>query len=309
MTNSAEQKIREILKVTGWSQEQLAREVGVTFAALNRWLNQGVVPREIYLHKIAALYKQRVEVKPISAEMLKKRLRQGDAFKIRNIQKLIEGNESLQEELLLLHTYNSNAIEGSTFTLKQTQTVLFSKAHFADKSLMEHMEIVNHGKVLKDIFNAKYKLPITEELIKVLHRDLLHGIREDAGEYSRHLRRIRGVDLALPHPEDIPEEMRHLIKSFSAQSKINPVERVARFHADFEAIHPFGDGNGRVGRLIMVLQLMAENYPPVLIENNRKADYYDALENAQRNSYNYLVDFLVDEIEKTYAIFKNYQRA
>lgn len=295
-------QIQEIRAVTNWSQQQFAQEVGVTFAAFNRWLNQGVAPREIYLQKIRVLHKHWVAAKPLDLAGFKKELLNTQKYKIKNVAKLLQQNQALREEMLLQHTYNSNAIEGSTFTLKETEGVLFSKAHIQDKSLVEHLEVVNHGKVLQDILVGKYALPVTESLIKAMHRDLMHGIRDDAGEYSKHLRRIRGVDLALPHPEDVPEEMRRLIRGQRGAGRLHPLEQVAQFHADFEAIHPFGDGNGRVGRLIMVLQLMHENYPPIFIPTNRKAEYYDALEKSQRHSHVHLTKFLLSELPRIHNL-------
>lgn len=299
-------KINEVRNVAGWSQERFASEVGVTFATFNRWVNLKVKPRDIYVSKINAIYKQVVGSKPISDKEFKDILNRVDDCIIEDIYSVINSDVDIFDELLLQLTYNSNAIEGTTFTLNETQVVIFDKANISNKSLVEHLEIVNHAVLLKDIFLGKFSGPVTEDMIKSFHSNLLRGIREDAGEYSKHIRRIKGVDLVLPHPDDIEFEMQYLIKSYSKQkisSDRHCVDIVSRFHADFEAIHPFGDGNGRVGRLIMIKQLLDQNYPPVLIENKRKADYYDALENAQRKSYNFLGSFICEEIKKTHEIF------
>ncbi len=131
----------------------------------------------------------------------------------------------------------------------------------------------------------------------------MQGIREDAGEYAKHQRAIRGYDLALPHPDDIPEEMQSLIKKMNFRKK-HPVEHIAKIHADFEAIHPFGDGNGRVGRLIMIIQLIDCGFAPCIISVNDKAKYYECLEYAQKKSYSHFVYFLAEAILKGYGIIQ-----
>jgi Fic family protein len=150
--------------------------------------------------------------------------------------------------------------------------------------------------VLRDIFAKKYRGPVTELLIKELHRALMQGIREDAGSYSKYQRAIRGVDLALTHPEDIPEEMGALIKKWKNFPK-KTVKEIGIFHVQFELIHPFGDGNGRLGRLLMTLQCLEQNFPPAVIETSRKAEYYEVLEYAQRKSEGPFVAFLADKKE------------
>lgn len=303
MTKELYKKIIEIREATGWTQEKFASELGVTFATFNRWVNGKVEPRKIYVEKIEALYRQIVAVRPISNRKLKEKISSLNACQIPDIYEVIQKDQDLFDDFLLQLTYNSNAIEGSTFTLHETQVVIFDKINISNKSLVEHLEVINHAELLKEIFQCKYSGSVNEKMIKDMHAALMRGIREDAGLYSKHIRRIKGVDLILPHPDDIEAEMQYLIKHSKQKQKEHYLEFVARFHADFEAIHPFGDGNGRVGRLIMIKQLMDMNYPPVLVENKRKADYYDALEKAQRKSYNYLTSFVCEEIQRSCRFF------
>jgi Fic family protein len=101
--------------------------------------------------------------------------------------------------------------------------------------------------------------------------------------------------------------MDHLLKRIN-KPKGDMIGHVAKMHAVFEAIHPFGDGNGRVGRLVMAIHLINAGYPPPAIENRRKADYYDALEAAQMRSDTHLTIFLTECLQKSYEIFKKHRR-
>ncbi len=105
---------------------------------------------------------------------------------------------------------------------------------------------------------------------------------------------------AVPHKERLGQICRW------NSGKPKNIQSIAEFHSGVELIHPFGDGNGRVGRLIMALQCQAGNYAPVIIENSRKAEYYEVLEYAQRKSEHPFVSFLVDEMKRTFRIIKKY---
>ena len=295
--------------VTGWTQPRLAQQLGVTFASLNRWLNRHAVPHPAMRQAILALYKAEVGIIPLPADVLARALKKLDREKPKHPApaKLLATSQGLRDDLLLELTYNSNAIEGSTLTKKQTEAVIFDKASLPDKSLVEQLEATNHAFTLNRIFDGDYSGPITEKTIKELHRMVLQGISADAGRYSKHHRAIRGVRLRLPAPEDIQEEMDHLLKRIN-KPRGHIIGHIARMHAAFEAIHPFGDGNGRVGRLIMAIQLINAGYPPPVIENERKADYYDALEAAQQRSDTHLSMFLAESIQRGYSIFRKHHR-
>ena len=301
------EQLQAILKTSGWSQQQVAARLGVTHAALSRWLNGHAVPQPRRRQAIAVLYKNAVGFRSLSAAERGRLLVRAQRFRIRGLWRKMRGNPPLLDELLLEHTYNSNAIEGSTLTKRQTEAIIFHKAYVRDKSLTEHLEATHHASVLREILLGQYPVHVSEDLIRQLHRALLRGIREDAGRYSTYQRAIRGVDIALTHPKDVPEEMAGLLKGWRhTEGRRYTIEDVARFHADFELIHPFGDGNGRVGRLIMLMQLLKRDDPPVIIESARKAEYYDVLEYAQRKSVEPFIVFLVDEMEHTHAVLRRY---
>jgi len=296
--------LKNLLRDRKMSQAVLAKQLGVTPAALSRWLHGHATPHPRKIEAIQKLYKQIIGFPSITRQKLTQTLRQAARFRVKNLWHKIASHRALQDELLLEHTYNSTAIEGSTFAKKETEAVIFDKSVIRDKSLIEHLEITNHAAVLSDIFNWKYPEKISEKLIKDIHQNLMQGIRKDTGGYSKHQRAIRGVDIHLTHPKDISEEMKSLVRKWNRSRK--QLSDIGRFHIRFELIHPFGDGNGRVGRLVMVIQCLAFDFPPVVIENSRKADYYEVLEYAQRYSENPFILFLINEMEQTRKILRRY---
>lgn len=294
---------------TGWPQVRLAEEIGVTFAALNRWLNKKAVPRTSARKIIDRIYKEQVGLPPVGKNEISEALRRLDIEKKKHkgMAEMIRDNKSLREDFLLELTYNSNAIEGSTLTKKETEAVIFDQAQIPDRSYVEHLEATNHAAALNLIFDGEFPGRITEGTIKQLHRVIMQGISKDAGKYSRHHRIIRGVDLALPAPENIQEEMDILMRKLN-RVRGHVIEHVARMHADLEAIHPFGDGNGRVGRLVMIIQLLNAGHSPCVIENSRKAQYYEVLEFAQKRSDANLIKFICESVEKGYQILRKHRR-
>lgn len=305
MSSNYINQISEILKNSGLTQNELALKLNVSFATLNRWLQGHHTPHLSHLRVIQKLYRDIVGYPELAKEHFQKILKKADSFKRKTIVQQIKSKPDLLDELLLEHTYNSTSIEGTTLTKHETEAVLFSKALIPDKTLVEHLEVTNHALALRSVFESDIKTGISEETIKNIHKMVMAGIRKDAGDYSRYQRVIRGLDLMLTHPDDIPEEMKNLI-TWWEKRKSKSINEIAEFHARFELIHPFGDGNGRVGRIIIALQCLQQNYPPVVIENSRKAEYYETLEYAQRTSLEPLVSFLVSEMEKTDKILKRY---
>ena len=299
-------KLEQILKAGRLSQNDLAGRLGVTFAALSRWIHGHAKPRQRKIDAIQKLYREIVGYPSLTNKQLTEMVRQANQFKFKGLWGFINQHQALQDELLLEHTYNSTSIEGTTFNKRETEAVIFDKSVVPDKSLTEHLEVTNHAVVLRYLLQKKYQGPITEELIKQLHKDLMQGIREDAGDYSKYQRAIRGMNIILTHPEDIQEEMKNLIKEWNHKPVRKTIKEIASFHVHFELIHPFGDGNGRVGRLLMVLQCLQVDYVPAVIENARKAEYYEVLEYAQRKSERPFICFLVDEMEKTNEIIQKY---
>ncbi len=179
----------------------------------------------------------------------------------------------LQEEFLVEFTYNSNAMEGNTLTLRETALVL-AGVTIDKKPLKEHLEAVGH----RDAFLYAQRLvtekaPISEKIIKEIHSLVLMDRPEDKGVYRRIPVTIMGAWHEPPQPYLVPVQMERLIAA-QKETKCHPIEHAAVFHLHFEGIHPFIDGNGRTGRLLLNLMLMRNGYPPVNVKFTDRKRYY-----------------------------------
>jgi Fic family protein len=170
--------------------------------------------------------------------------------------------------------YNSNAIENSTLTLKETEKILLAQALMREVSLRETYEATNLARVIKYLW-SRPNYEISVENIELLHQMLLGGINDEyagrirqAGEYVR-----VGWHIA-PPPEQVKFLLENLINQYNSEDDKYFLEKIAVFHLQFETIHPFCDGNGRMGRLIINLQFAALGYPPVIIQNKGKREAY-----------------------------------
>lgn len=187
--------------------------------------------------------------------------------------------QRLQEEFLVEFTYNSNAIEGNTLTLQETAMVL-EGVTIDQKPLKDHLEAVGH----KDAFQYVQSLvsdgnAITEREIKQIHSLVLMDRPEDKGVYRRIPVKIMGAFHIPVQPYLIEPKMNELIRGNEQNKKaMHPIERIARFHLDFEGVHPFIDGNGRTGRLVLNLDLMQNGYPPINVKFTDRKKYYQAFD-------------------------------
>lgn len=185
--------------------------------------------------------------------------------------------ERLKEEFVVEYTYNSNAIEGNTLTLRETDLVLRGLT-INQKPLKDHMEAVGHKEAFDFVSElVKENVPISESIIKQIHSLVLADKREDRGIYRRVPVRILGAQHEPVQPYLIEPKMEQLLHDY-AESKEHIVTKLARFHIEFEGIHPFIDGNGRTGRLLVNLELMKEGYPPIDIKFADRVSYYNAFD-------------------------------
>lgn len=191
---------------------------------------------------------------------------------------LTEGEvERLTEEFTVEYTYNSNAIEGNTLTLRETDMVLRGLT-IDQKPLKDHMEAVNHKEAFDFVRDlVQDKVPLSERIIQQIHYLVLADKKEDRGVYRRVPVRIMGAQHEPVQPYMIQPRMEQLMLSY-AESQEHIITKLARFHIEFEGIHPFIDGNGRTGRLLVNLELMKAGYPPINIKFTDRMAYYNAFD-------------------------------
>ena len=191
---------------------------------------------------------------------------------------LTEGElERLNEEFTVEYTYNSNAIEGNTLTLRETDLVLRGLT-VDQKPLKDHMEAIGHKEAFDYVRElVKENVQLSEHIIKQIHYLVLADKKEDRGVYRRVPVHIMGAHHEPVQPYLIVPRMEKLLQDY-AQSDEHLVSKLARFHIEFEGIHPFIDGNGRTGRLLVNLELMKAGYPSIDIKFTDRIAYYNAFD-------------------------------
>ena len=195
-----------------------------------------------------------------------------------NKRPLTEGEISrLNEEFIIEYTYNSNAIEGNTLTLRETDLVLRGLT-IDQKPLKDHMEALGHKEAFDFVSElVKNNVPISESVIKQIHYLVLADKKNDRGVYRKIPVRIMGAKHEPVQPYLIEPKMEQLLIDFNKSTE-HIVTKLARFHIEFESIHPFIDGNGRTGRLLVNLELMKAGFPPIDIKFTDRSAYYNAFD-------------------------------
>lgn len=186
---------------------------------------------------------------------------------------------ALREEFIVEHTHQSTAIEGNTLTLKETALVL-QGITIDRKPLKDHLEAVGYKDAYEYVEQiVKEQKPLSAYEICNIHSLVLADRPEDRGRWRRVPVRILGASIEPPQPYLIEPMIVKLLNDYaSVMARMHPVERIALFHLRFEGIHPFVDGNGRTGRLLLNMQLMQAGYPPINIKFADRRRYYDAFD-------------------------------
>ncbi len=211
--------------------------------------------------------------------------------------------KKLHEEMRLLHTYHSNAIEGNALTLPETKLVLEEGITIGGKSLREHLEATNNAKafdLIEDI--AKKKKPINHMIIQQIHEAVTAGILDDSGKYRTKNVRITGSAKTPPDWSKVTELMDDLIERI-AHYKNHTVEVAAILHHRFVEIHPFIDGNGRVSRLLTNLYLIAQRYPPIVLKIEDRGKYYKFLRAADAGNFGPFANFIAKAVDESLTMY------
>lgn len=190
--------------------------------------------------------------------------------------------------------YNSNAIENSTLTLKETEKILLEQELSRNVSLREVYEAKNLARVVDYTRNKAKEEEISKSLVLLIHQMLIGGIDDKiagrfrvSGEYVR-----VGTHIA-PAPEKVGQMVESIIVDFTSNHSSYFVDKIAKFHLGFEKIHPFCDGNGRIGRVLMNCQLLRLGFPRLIIRDKEKQQYYEAFKIYEQNNNSKLMEKVV----------------
>lgn len=211
--------------------------------------------------------------------------------------------KQLLHEIRLRHTYHSDAIEGNRLTLKETQLVLEEGVTVGGKPLKDHLEAKDDAEAFDLMVTlVNDKAPLTQELIQRLHAIVTLGLLDRPGCYRTGNVRISGSLSSPPRPEHIIPLMDEYIAAVRKLS-LHPVKKAAVIHYELTRIHPFWDGNGRVARLVMNFSLMREHYPPIIIQQQDRHEYYNALEKADAKDYSEFATFIARRVNEALQIY------
>ena len=193
-----------------------------------------------------------------------------------NILEVLKNLKSYFEDFISRSTYHSNAIEGSTLTYAETYAILYNDNSFKieGKEPREIYEAINHKEALNIVFeNLQEKREFDERFIKKLNETINKNIKETSG-FGKVQVFIQGSDYIPPEPEKVPNLMNYYVYNYN-----NDIEdiflKIAKYHIEFEKIHPFEDGNGRTGRLLLNYELLKNDLPPVVISKDERVKYFE----------------------------------
>ena len=213
-----------------------------------------------------------------------------------------EVTAELRERFTVRLTHPSTAIEGNTLTQSETQIVIEKGVTIGGKTVQEHLEVIGHQQALSyliDLVNPSE--PLTERVIRELHSLVMQGQEHSAiGAYRLLNVMAAGTEFRYPDHLKVPELMAEFVSWWNQPAQVHPVLWAAEAHLRFVTIHPFQDGNGRVGRLLLNLALIRHGYTIAVIPVQRRAEYIAALEAAQTGGgMNLLTTLVVDAVEAT----------
>jgi Fic family protein len=212
----------------------------------------------------------------------------------------------LKEQLTVEWIYNSNAIEGSTLTLRETQLILETGLTIGGKSLREHFEVINHKDAIGYVESlAEQDAPLSAFHVRQIHKLVLSRIDdENAGQYRRTQVRIAGAQHVPPESWEIPQRMQDWEGWLhQADQEFHPIVLAAQAHHKLVAIHPFVDGNGRTARLLMNLVLFRHGYPPTVLLKVNRRQYYQVLMKADLGTLEPLENFVGKAVERSLTLY------
>jgi len=212
----------------------------------------------------------------------------------------------LKEQLMIEYTYASNAIEGNTLSLRETQLVIEEGVTIGGKSIKEHLEATNHPDAVAFIEElGKTGSEIDEEAVLQLHKLILMDIDDKAGQYRTWGVTIKGAAFMPPRSSELPTLIRELLQwLMDDPDELTPIELAAIFHHRFVRIHPFSEGNGRTARLLMNAILMKFGYPFIVnISFRDREKYMKSLSEADMGNISVFVNFIATSVEHALDVY------
>jgi Fic family protein len=204
--------------------------------------------------------------------------------------------ESILKRSAAINTWGTNAIEGSTITRSEAEKILLEERSVAGKPIRDVMETIQHEHAFRGLLNRR-KREITLKTILELHEEVFRGILYDAGQWRRVNVRIRGAKFTPPRMEKVVREIKKWVDGYRKRDVEGEdvFELGAWMHFNFERIHPFGDSNGRIGRLLLNLHFLRRNWPPVHVLPRNRNQYLEGLNNASNGDF-FVLENLVKEL-------------
>lgn len=289
-------KLQQILKASGWSQETLASKLGISFVTLNSWVNGKSEPRASAKEKIDLVSAEILGADSVDQVKLQALKKSALTHKC-SVRKLL-GNRELLERLTTSLTYHSNGTEGSTMTESDVAAVIYENKTLRGRTMVEQREAINHQTalyfLLDELSENGNNFVFTPDIIKATHLRMMSGIVSDAGYFRSHQVRIQGSMTPLANFIKIPDLISNWCNLANGETT-DTIGLLARSHANFEHIHPFSDGNGRTGRLLLFTLSLKLGLVPPILKKDRRFAYYKYLELAQTREITDPLEMLIAE--------------
>ena len=281
--------LERILKEKGIGKTELSLKLGISSRTIAK-ISKGEKLSKRSIQKIANYLKTR-------PENLMREVVENPILQLLREEKESRLSGGLYHELQIRMTYNSNHIEGSQLSEEQTRLIFETSTIDTQDGVPvdDILETVHHFRAIDYVIEHAEDL-LSEEIIKQIHYILKHDTKDSTlswfsvGDYKKRANMVGGRETA--KPSEVAGRIKKLLKNYNAIRKVS-VEDIISFHAEFEYIHPFQDGNGRVGRLIILKECLRHNIIPFLIEDKKKNFYYRGL-NEWHNERGWLIDTCLD---------------
>ena len=304
------EKIKKYREIKGITQAEIAELLGVSPATVSKYEAGTLEPNIESIKKISELFEVSID-----------KLLKDDAFDVSKIdilavlreQKEMKVKGNLYHNTQITMTYNTNHIEGSRLSEEQTRYIYETNTLLADKDTVtdidDIIETTNHFKLFEYMLDVADK-KITEKMIKEFHKILKQGTSDSkkdwfaVGDYKKLANEVGGLKTS--SPKNVEKDMQKLLEWYNSLKKVT-IKEIIEFHVRFEIIHPFQDGNGRVGRLIAFKECLKHNIVPFIILDRDKLFYYRGLNQYQTNKEKgYLIDTCLNAQDQYAYMVKKY---